>query len=196
MNIEQSLELLRMNYALFPQTKELDEDGITRAAKVWAFVFTDYPYDVVKRAYLECVKTCHFAIQPADIIDALKRHENPIKDWEELKACLPKVCQYESWRQYPMVIGEDENGKLITSDGRKELNGIFDSLPASVRAYVGSAENLAVYARVGSFDLDKYHRPVFMKEAAKAMPSPETIALLSAGNNKATKQIGGGDNGE
>lgn len=196
MNIEQSLELLRMNYALFPQTKELDADGITRAAKVWAFVFTDYPYDVVKRAYLECVKTCHFAIQPADIIDALKRHENPIKDWEELKACLPKVCQYESWRRYPMVIGEDENGNLIKSDGRKEIQGIFDSLPASVRRYVGSPANLLTYSFIGDYDLDKYHSPVFMKDTAKAMPSAETAALLGSGKNNAIKQIGGGPHGE
>lgn len=196
MNLEQALELLRMNYALFPQTKELNADGIDRAAKVWAFVFGEYPYDLVKRAYLECVKTCHFAIQPADIMEALKRHENPIRDWEALKACLPKVCQYESWRQYPMVIGEDEKGRLMTSDGRKELKAVFDSLPASVRAYVGSAENLAVYARVGDFDLDRYHRPVFMKEAAKAMPSPEALALANPGKSQASRQIGGGAHGE
>lgn len=195
-NGEQALELLRMNYALFPQTRAVDQDGINRAAKVWAFIFSDYPYDVVKRAYLECVKRCKFAVQPSDIIDALKQCEDPAQDWEALKACFPKVCQYESWRRYPMVIGEDENGNLIKSDGRKELQGIFDSLPASVRRYVGSPANLLTYSFIGDYDLDKYHRPVFMKEAAKAMPSAETDSLLGSGKNNAIKQIGGGPNGE
>ena len=185
MTKQDAFELLRMNFILYPQSKELSPAELDKLATIWAFHFKEYPADTIKRAFLAANKVCRFAIQPADIFAELDKQKDPGADWEKLKAALPEVVKLESWRRYPAIVGEDASGRLIKSNGTAELKTLFESLPASVQAFVGSPSGLTTLTKQSEADLDRYTRSVFMRQAPEAMPP-----ALPAGAGRMIEEAG------
>lgn len=158
MDMSQVLEVLKMNQLLFPNSfsKELTAAEVEQLAKVWLYYFGSMDGDKVKWAFLDAAKRSKYAIQPADIFSVLNTQAEDIpaaEQWQMLVDALPKVDKYLNWRRYKVVVGTDEHGRPVFSDGRNELNELFGRLPAAIRREVGSADGLRDFLEMSASEL-------------------------------------------
>lgn len=187
MTMEQVLELLRMNSILYKQSeKPLTDAEIKAMSSVWYYHFKNYPGDVVKRAFLAANAVCVFPVQPADIFAQLKimAKQNQMTDieaWKLLKDAVNKARPLVYRHDCPMIVGIDEKtGKPIKSDGRKEMEDLFNSLPGPVREFLGSKSMLEDYTKLEDDEIERYRRIEFVKFYANAQSgSPESLMIGS-----------------
>ena len=179
MTKEEAAELILMNATLYKLgTKPLTDDEMKTVIDVWAYQFKDFPGDVVKRAFLAANRVCVYPVTVADIFKQLSQNINPDAEWDALAAAAHKVQTFLSWRKFPMVIGIDEKGGLLRSDGQKELQALYDQLPPSAKRYAGSVGGLAELAEMPDLT---YRRAEFLKQAqADITTAPREAARLRA----------------
>lgn len=168
MTMEQVMELIRMNGILYKNSaKPILPDEMKAMSAVWYYHFKDFDADTVKRAFLAANAVCVYPIQPADIFEQLKimaknNSATPYDLWQALKSAVAKVPGLLYQRQYPKVIGVDEKtGKLIKSDGEKELNELFDKLPAQVKSYLRNVNGLISMAQYSDDELERFKKKEF-----------------------------------
>lgn len=166
--MEQVMELIRMNRILYKNSaKPILPDEMKAMSAVWYYHFKDFDADTVKRAFLAANAVCVYPIQPADIFEQLKimaknNSAAPYDLWQALKSAASKVPGLLYQRQYPKVIGVDEKtGKLIKSDGEKELNELFDKLPAQVKSYLRNVNGLVSMAQYSDDELERFKKKEF-----------------------------------
>lgn len=152
------LEVLEINQLLFGSSfnKSLTADDVEQLAKVWLYYFGKMDGTAIKKAFLEAAKTSRFAIQPADIFTVLNAQADNMpasEQWQMLVDALPKVDKFLSWRRYKSIVGTDDAGRPIFSDGRKELRTVFDKLPPAIKREVGSAEGLRDFLEMSASEL-------------------------------------------
>lgn len=171
MTMEQVMELIRMNGILYKNSaKPILPDEMKAMSAVWYYHFKDFDADTVKRAFLAANAVCVYPIQPADIFEQLKimvknNSATPYDLWQALKSAVAKVPGLLYQRQYPKVIGVDEKtGKLIKSNGDKELNELFDKLPAQVKRYLRNVNGLISMAQYSDDELERYKKRDFLTE--------------------------------
>lgn len=164
MNKIDALELLKLNQTLYKMRPDVLTDAeLNKNVEVWAWQFKDYDAATVKRAFLMAVRVCKYPVTIADVFEQLDRMQpaaSPESMWQELMAARKKAQKYLPWRSCPMVIGLDENGEKIKSNGQKELQELFDSLPEAIRNYLGSVSALKDLADGG---IDDYRRGEFVR---------------------------------
>lgn len=171
MTMEQVMELIRMNGILYKNSaKPILPDEMKAMSAVWYYHFKDFDADTVKRAFLAANAVCVYPIQPADIFEQLKNiaRQNSASSsdlWQSLKSAASKVPGLLYQRQYPKVIGVDEKtGKLIKSNGEKELNELFYKLPAQVKSYLRNVNGLVSMAQYSDEELERYKKRDFLTE--------------------------------
>lgn len=171
MDLNEVSDLIRMNMTLYKNSaKPLSEKELEAMASVWYWHFKDYDANVVKRAFLAANAVCVYPIQPADIFEQLKNiarqnSASPSDLWQSLKSAASKVPGLLYQRQYPKVIGVDEKtGKLIKSNGDKELNELFYKLPAQVKSYLRNVNGLVSMAQYSDEELERYKKRDFLTE--------------------------------
>lgn len=171
MDLNEVSDLIRMNMTLYKNSaKPLSEKELEAMASVWYWHFKDYDANVVKRAFLAANAVCVYPIQPADIFEQLKimaknNSAAPSDLWQALKSAVAKVPGLLYQRQYPKVICVDEKtGKLIKSNGEKELNELFDKLPAQVKSYLRNVNGLVSMAQYSDEELERYKKRDFLTE--------------------------------
>lgn len=168
MELNEITDLLKMNMTLYKNSaKPLTEQEIEATASVWFYHFKDYDSRTVKKAFLAANAVCVYPIQPADIFEQLRicakeKSGSPEKLWQSLKQAVSKVSKLAYLRNYPKIIGIDEKtGKVIKSDGTKEMNELFDNLPQQVKVYLGSLNALADMAIYSDEELERYKKRDF-----------------------------------
>lgn len=182
MTKEEVAKLIQLNFTLYKLgAKPLTDDELKDMLMIWTYQFKDYDGDVVKRAFLEANKKCKFPITVADIFEQMPK-ENMTKSWEQLKQAVDKAQQYIGWRTCPMLVGVTDDGKPIKSDGSAELQELFDSLPMSAQAWLGSPSALVDKANTPPDELERFERSRFMQQ------EPETLTAEQLNNNR----LGGG----
>lgn len=171
MELNEVSDLIRMNMTLYKNSaKPLSEKELEAMASVWYWHFKDYDARLVKRAFLAANAVCVYPIQPADIFEQLKimaknNSAAPSDLWQALKSAASKVPGLLYQRQYPKVICVDEKtGKLIKSNGEKELNELFDKLPAQVKSYLRNVNGLVSMAQYSDEELERYKKRDFLTE--------------------------------
>ena len=179
MTREDVAKLIRMNFTLYKLgAKPLTDEEMETTIDVWAYQFGDYDGDTVKRAFLAANRVCVYPITVADIFKQLSQSLDPSAEWDTLAAAAHKAQTFLSWRKFPMVIGIDEKGGLLRSDGQKELQALYDQLPPSAKRYAGSVGGLAELAEMPDLT---YRRAEFLKQAqADITTAPREAARLRA----------------
>lgn len=184
MTMEQVMELIRMNGILYKNSaKPILPDEMKAMSAVWYYHFKDFDADTVKRAFLAANAVCVYPIQPADIFEQLKimaknNSAAPSDLWQSLKSAVSKVPGLLYQRQYPKVIGVDEKtGKLIKSNGEKELNELFDKLPARVKSYLRNVNGLISMAQYSDDELERYKKKEFVS-SIESIPDGQTNSQL------------------
>lgn len=184
MTMEQVMELIRMNGILYKNSaKPILQDEMKAMSAVWYYHFKDFDADTVKRAFLAANAVCVYPIQPADIFEQLKimaknNSAAPYDLWQALKSAVAKVPGLLYQRQYPKVIGVDEKtGKLIKSNGEKELNELFDKLPAQVKSYLRNVNGLISMAQNSDDELERYKKKEFIS-SIESIPEGQTNSQL------------------
>lgn len=163
MTKEDAAKLIQMNFVLYKLgSKPLTDAEMEIMLDVWTYQFRDYPGEAVKRAFLAANRVCKFPITVADIFDQLTQGINPDAEWSVLAEAAHKAQKYISWRNWPMVVGMDEHGGLIRSDGTEELKQTFENLPPAAKKYVGGVGGLEELARTPDLT---YRRLEFLKQA-------------------------------
>lgn len=184
MTMEQVMELIRMNGILYKNSaKPIIPDEMKAMSAVWYYHFKDFDADTVKRAFLAANAVCVYPIQPADIFEQLKimaknNSAAPYDLWQALKSAVAKVPGLLYQRQYPKVIGVDEKtGRLIKSNGEKELNELFDKLPAQVKSYLRNVNGLISMAQYSDDELERYKKKEFVS-SIESIPEGQTNSQL------------------
>lgn len=179
MTKEDAAKLIQMNFVLYKLgSKPLTDTEMEIMLDVWTYQFKDYPGEVVKRAFLAANRVCVYPITVADIFKQLSQTINPDAEWSALADAAHKAQKYISWRKFPMVIGIDEKGGLLRSDGQKELKALYDQLPPAAKSYAGSVGGLAELAEMPDLT---YRRAEFLKQAqADITTAPREAARLRA----------------
>ena len=184
MTKEEAAELILMNATLYKLgTKPLSDDEMKTTIDVWTYQFRDYPGEVVKRAFLAANRVCVYPITVADIYKQLSQCIDPEAEWGALADAAHKAQKYISWRKCPMVVGMDEHGCLIRSDGTEELKKLFESLPPAAKTYAGSVGGLKELAMTPDLT---YRRVEFLKQSREDITTtPRESARLRAGDTPA-----------
>lgn len=179
MTKEETAQLIRMNFTLYKLgSKPLTDEEMETTLDVWTYQFRDYPGEVVKRAFLAANRVCVYPITVADIYKQLSQCLDPAAEWDALAVAARKAQAFLSWRKFPMVIGIDEKGGLLQSDGTKELKALYDQLPPAAKSYAGSVGGLAELAEMPDLT---YRRAEFLKQAqADITTTPREAARLRA----------------
>lgn len=177
MTKEEAAQLIRMNFTLYKLgSKPLTDEEMETTLDVWTYQFRDYPGDVVKRAFLAANRVCVYPITVADIFKQLSQTINPDAEWSALAEAAHKAQKYISWRNWPMVVGIDEHGGLIRSDGTEELKKLLESLPPAAKTYAGSVGGLKELAMTPDLT---YRRVEFLKQSREDITTtPREAARL------------------
>ena len=180
MTREDVAKLIRMNFTLYKLgAKPLTDEEMETTIDVWGYQFGDYDGDTVKRAFLAANRVCVYPITVADIFKQLSQSLDPSAEWDALAAAAHKAQTFLSWRKFPMVIGIDEKGSLLRSDGQKELQALYDQLPPSAKRYAGSVGGLEELARTPDLT---YRRVEFLKQSREDITTaPREAARLRGG---------------
>lgn len=184
MELSEVSDLIRMNMTLYKNSaKPLTEKEAETTVSIWYWHFKDYDARLVKRAFLAANAVCVYPIQPADIFEQLKimaknNSAAPYDLWQALKSAVAKVPGLLYQRQYPKVIGVDEKtGKLIKSNGEKELNELFDKLPAQVKSYLRNVNGLISMVQYSDDELERYKKKEFVS-SIESIPEGQTNSQL------------------
>lgn len=184
MELSEVSDLIRMNMTLYKNSaKPLTEKEAETTVSIWYWHFKDYDARLIKRAFLAANAVCVYPIQPADIFEQLKimaknNSAAPSDLWQALKSAVAKVPGLLYQRQYPKVIGVDEKtGKLIKSNGEKELNELFDKLPAQVKSYLRNVNGLISMAQYSDDELERFKKREFVAEI-ESIPEGHTNSQL------------------
>lgn len=191
MTKEDAAKLIQMNFVLYKLgSKPLTDAEMEIMLDVWTYQFRDYPGEVVKRAFLAANRVCKFPITVADIFDQLTQGINPDAEWSVLAEAAHKAQKYISWRNWPMVVGMDEHGGLIRSDGTEELKQTFENLPPAAKKYVGGVGGLEELARTPDLT---YRRVEFLKQSREEIETaPMEAARLRSGDTPARLEAANG----
>jgi hypothetical protein len=191
MTKEEAAELILMNATLYKLgTKPLSDDEMKTTIDVWTYQFRDYPGEVVKRAFLAANRVCVYPITVADIFKQLSQNIDPEAEWGALADAARKAQKYMSWKNFPMVTGIDEKGRLIRSDGTEELQVLYDNLPPAAKTYAGSVGGLKELAMTPDLT---YRRVEFLKQSREDITTaPREAARLRAGDTPARLEAANG----
>lgn len=191
MTKEEAAELILMNATLYKLgTKPLSDDEMKTTIDVWTYQFRDYPGEVVKRAFLAANRVCVYPVTVADIYKQLSQCIDPEAEWGALADAAHKAQKYISWRNCPMVVGMDEHGCLIRSDGTEELKKLFESLPPAAKTYAGSVGGLKELAMTPDLT---YRRVEFLKQSREDITTaPREAARLRSTSDPARLEAANG----
>lgn len=191
MTKEEAAELILMNATLYKLgTKPLTDDEMKTTIDIWTYQFRDYPGEVVKRAFLAANRVCVYPVTVADIYKQLSRCIDPEAEWGALADAARKAQKYMNWKNFPMVTGIDEKGRLIRSDGTEELQVLYDNLPPAAKTYAGSVGGLKELAMTPDLT---YRRVEFLKQSREdSTTTPRKAARLRAGDTQARLEAANG----
>jgi len=177
-----ALELLQLNQTLYKQKPcTMTAEEVNAAAMVWEWQFKDYDYNVIKRAFLMAVRACKYQVTIADVVEqlnAIQPSYSPESLWQGLMGACDKAQRYLPWRSCPMIIGIDEDGKTIKSNGQNELDELYNGLPTVTKRYLGSVSALVDLARDGTND---YRRSEFIRYIDSQPQSVMASTMIGAG---------------
>lgn len=160
------MKIIRMNFALYKLgAKPLTDSEMAAMTEVWYLHFQNYTYETILQAFIAANRVCKYPIQPADIFEQLNANvqSEMAENWRKLKNAIDCAGYYMTWRGCPMALGVDENGRLVKSNGSREIQNCFNSLPDIVKQWVGSPSELCNLSKYSEEELDRYRRPEFMK---------------------------------
>lgn len=188
MTKEEAAALIRMNFVLYKLgAKPLTDEEMETTIDVWTYQFRDYPGETVKRAFLAANRVCVYPITVADIFRQLSQSIDPSAEWDALAEAARKAQAFLFWRTCPMIVGVDDTGKILRSDGQKELQALYDQLPPAAKAYAGSVGGLAELARTPDLT---YRRVEFLKQAHEDVSAaPREAARLRANEPKRLEAV-------
>lgn len=160
------MKIIRMNFALYKLgAKPLTDSEMAAMTEVWYLHFQNYTYETILQAFIAANRVCKYPIQPADIFEQLNSNAQSemAENWRKLKNAIDCAGYYMTWRGCPMALGVDENGRLVKSNGSREIQNCFNSLPDIVKQWIGSPSELCNLSKYSEEELDRYRRPEFMK---------------------------------
>lgn len=186
MTREEAATLIRMNFTLYKLgAKPLSDSEMETTIDVWTYQFRDYDGETVKRAFLAANRVCVYPITVADIFKQLSQGIDPEAEWKVLADAAHRAQQFLNWRTHPGIVGLDEAGKPVYSNGQSELQALFDQLPPAAKAYVGNVAGLVELANMQDLT---YRRTEFLKQTRDAITTtPREAAQLRSTAPKCLK---------
>lgn len=134
--------------------KDVTKNELAAMVEFWYSSLAKYEKEVVNVAFQMAVESCTFPPTLADICKNIKEIRTATEPteadlWEELVRILPRVGRvaYFGTRQYW------DNGRLVYP--ADELQGIYDSLPPILKAYVGGVSELVSLAKQETLEYEK-----------------------------------------
>ena len=186
MTREEAATLIRMNFTLYKLgSKPLSDSEMETTIDVWTYQFRDYDGETVKRAFLAANRVCVYPITVADIFKQLSQGIDPEAEWKVLADAAHRAQQFLNWRTNPGIVGLNEAGKPVYSNGQSELQALFDQLPPAAKAYVGNVAGLVELANMQDLT---YRRTEFLKQTRDAITTtPREAAQLRSAALKCLK---------
>lgn len=188
MTKQECAQLIRLNFVLYKLSqKPLTDAELAATVQVWHWHFGALPAPVVRQAFLRANGVCRFPVQPADVLEQLRRmaaarQPAPAVRWQALKAAARQAAVLAERRACPLVVGLDEAGRPVRDDGTAALAALYESLDESDRAFCGSPAGLVQLGRCGEAEQESYRRTAYLAhcQAADAARTPAQMAPLLA----------------
>lgn len=157
----------------------------------WGTMLKDIPDDICEIAFLNCMRKCHDAPAPADILDEVKgmvKSTEPSDEqlWSQLVKTLDKV--YDQWTLFPYDMIQP-NGKTQGQNARDRVEKMWNELPYQIQQFVGSKGELIRMARCSEDDL-KFEKNRFLKSMPDIQKRQEYTELLEGHNIDITMLMG------
>lgn len=169
-SMKKIIEIIAMIKTVYPYySKDAD---VKVLSKTWDLLLKNYPDEVVDVALIKCLQICKQPPTPADIIEQIDmiytvNQASEEELWLIYRNAIQLTAKYVYRIKYP-VFGEDPF---------KEIEKIWNGLPAEIKRYLGSLSELKRIS--GSLEEElTFEKTRFMK-AVPTMRKREEYAQLS-----------------
>lgn len=153
-------------------------------AQVYAYAMKDVPDDVAAAALNRALTVCRYPSQLlVDWCTEIRRTQaatlpSTEELWVQARTAAREIEQNLYWAHSGGLV--TASGKLTPSDIMEHIKTVFDGLPAAVRAWAGSPQDLVSLMGRSYADLSQYIKPGFVRAVETAQPDARLPALSSA----------------
>ena len=160
-----------------------DAERKTRT-EVYAYTLKDIPDEVAMQALMRAFTICRYPSQlMVDWCAEIRRTQaaalpSAEELWVQARTAAREIEQNLYWAHSGGLV--TASGKLTPSDIMEHVKTVFDGLPAAVRAWAGSPQDLVSLMGRSYADLSQYIKPGFVRAVEAAQPDARTPALPSA----------------
>ena len=145
---------------------------------LWELSLNEYSDDIVKRAFVMCLKTCPNPPTPADIISHIKEIERASKPTDEkLWVLLTEALRETNVQVYKLRYPE------YGVDHRAKITEIWEALPEEIKQYLGGEGELMQMSKCSPEEL-KYEKTRFFKRLPSIREGIENDLLPSLTDGK------------
>lgn len=185
MNEVETKKLMGIIEAAYPRFYAFeDDDQRSAAAALWHKMLGKVPYAKAEQTVMCYIATHSNPPTIADILKPCLTDGNPEIAWAQLKQAAHEAEKYAQWRKYPMILGYDEKGAPLKSNGVQELHDLFQGLPPAAQEFAGSPDRLVDMGRYG---LDEYQHSVFLRTAAALADEQPRLDRAALGTSDAAR---------
>lgn len=160
-----------------------DAERKTRT-EVYAYTLKDIPDEVAMQALMRAFTICRYPSQlMVDWCAEIRRTQaaalpSAEELWQQARTAAREIEQNLYWAHSGGLV--TASGKLTPSDIMEHVKTVFDGLPAAVRAWAGSPQDLVSLMGRSYADLSQYIKPGFVRAVEAAQPDARTPALPPA----------------
>ena len=173
-----------------------DAERKTRT-EVYAYTLKDISDDVAMPALMRTFTVCRYPSQLlVDWCAEIRKTQaaalpSAEELWQQTRTAAREIEQNLYWAHSGGLV--TASGKLTPSDIMEHVKTVFDGLPAAVRAWAGSPQDLTAMMGRSYADLSQYIKPGFVRAVEAAQPDARTPALPPASPRVDRPQPSGND---
>ena len=152
--------------------------------EVYAYTLKDIPDEVAMQALMRAFTVCRYPSQLlVDWCAEVRRTQaaalpSAEELWVQARAAAREIEQNLYWAKSGGLV--TASGKLTPTDIMEHVKEVFSGLPAAVRAWAGSPQDLTAMMSRSYADLSQYIKPGFVRAVEAAQPDARTPALPPA----------------
>ena len=160
-----------------------DAERKTRT-EVYAYTLKDISDDVAMPALMRTFTVCRYPSQLlVDWCAEIRKTQaaalpSAEELWQQACAAAREIDQNLYWARSGGLV--TASGKLTPSDIMEHVKSVFNGLPAAVRAWAGSPQDLVSLMGRSYADLSQYIKPGFVRAVETAQPDARLPALPPA----------------
>lgn len=153
-------------------------------AQVYAYALKDVPDDIAAEALNRALTVCRYPSQLlVDWCAEIRRTQaaslpSAGELWVQARTAAREIEQNLYWAKSGGLV--TASGKLTPADIMEHVKAVFNRLPAAVRAWAGSPQDLTAMMGRSYADLSQYIKPGFVRAVETAQPDARTPTLPPA----------------